>query len=78
MTVGEEPPPARSPALEQDEQRDEELVSFLERDQLSAGTSIPVPRVQWSRRARAWLWALRVAVLVLAAMVVYAFVAGLR
>lgn len=55
----------------------EELVEYLERDQLVADKSKPVPRARMSPRADAALWLLRVAVLVLGAMVIYTFVAQL-
>jgi len=45
---------------------EEELVAFLERDQLTADTAIPLRRAQLSRRAERGLWALRVAVALLA------------
>jgi hypothetical protein len=47
---------------------------FLERDQLVADTSQPVPRAQLGRRASAALWGLRVFVLVVSFMVIYTFV----
>lgn len=56
----------------------QELVRYLERDQLSADTAIPVPRARWSRRAQASLWALRIFVLVVTAMVFYTFAANLK
>jgi hypothetical protein len=56
----------------------DELVMFLERDQLSADTSIPVPRAQLGRRAQAALWALRIFLLVVGAMVIYTFAEQLR
>jgi hypothetical protein len=56
---------------------EEELVMFLERDQLSSDRSRPVPRAPLGDRARLALWALRVFVLVLSAMVIYTFVAQL-
>jgi hypothetical protein len=46
----------------------------LERDQLVAETRQPVPRARLSRRAAALLWVLRVAVVLLSVMVLYAFV----
>ena len=52
----------------------EELIMFLERDQLVADTSQPVPRAQLGRRASAALWGLRVFVLVVSFMVIYTFV----
>ncbi len=55
----------------------DELVEFLERDQLVEDKQRPLPRAPLSGRARAALWALRVFCLVLSAMVVYTFFAGL-
>lgn len=56
---------------------EEELVMFLERDQLTSDRSRPVPRAHLSRGASFALWALRVFVLVLSAMVIYTFLAQL-
>jgi hypothetical protein len=56
---------------------DEVLPNFLEADQLAAETSQPVPRARLSPRVRAGLWALRVFVLVVGAMVIYVFFAQL-
>ncbi len=53
------------------------LIAHLEPDQLVRETDRPVGRAVVSGRAQAALWALRVFVLVVGAMVVYAFVAGL-
>jgi hypothetical protein len=53
---------------------DERLVQFLELDQLVADKARPVPRAPLSGRARAGLWALRVFVLIVSAMVIYTFV----
>jgi hypothetical protein len=53
---------------------EEEMVAFLERDQLVYDTSRPVPRAPLSARANVALWALRVFVVILSAMVVYTFV----
>jgi hypothetical protein len=55
------------------ERDDQELVMFLERDQLVADKAHPLPRAHLSRRARAALWALRIFVLVVSAMVIYTF-----
>jgi hypothetical protein len=55
----------------------EELVEFLESDQLVEERARPVGRAQLSGRAVAGLWALRVFAVVVAAMVVYTFVAQL-
>jgi hypothetical protein len=53
---------------------EEELVMFLERDQLAVDTARPLPRAPISRRAHIALWALRVFVTVVSAMVIYTFV----
>jgi len=55
----------------------QQFIEYLESDQLVADTSRPVPRARLGRRASAGLWALRVFVLALSAMVVYTFVAQL-
>jgi hypothetical protein len=55
----------------------EEMVEFLERDQLVHDTSQPVGRMRLSRRASAGLWALRAFVVVVSAMVIYTFVSQL-
>jgi hypothetical protein len=54
-------------------QDDEELVEFLERDQLVRDKSRPLPRAPLSRPASVALWALRVFVVVVTAMVTYTF-----
>ena len=51
---------------------------FLERDQLDADTSMPVPRALLSRHANAGLWALRVFVILVGIMVIYTFAANLK
>jgi len=56
---------------------EQELVEFLERDQLVIDTSRPVGRMALSRRVRVALWALRVFVVVVSAMVIYTFAAQL-
>lgn len=66
----EHEPPEREP---RDQYGEEELVAFLERDQLVADTSIPVPRAHLSARAQRWMWALRIFTLSLSGMVVYTF-----
>ncbi|HEY6399264.1 MAG TPA: hypothetical protein VIX82_17610 [Solirubrobacteraceae bacterium] len=52
---------------------DDEIVMFLERDQLVSDKALPVPRAHLSARARAALWALRAFVLIVSAMVIYTF-----
>ena len=57
--------------------RDRVLPNHLEADQLAAETSRPVPRAALSRRTIAALWALRMFVVVMSAMVIYTFVSQL-
>lgn len=57
--------------------RDELLPNYLEADQLAAETSRAVPPAVLTRRALVGLWALRVFVIVMGAIVVYVFVSGL-
>jgi len=64
--------------LNANERAEQELVMFLERDQLDADTSVPVPQAQLSRRANAALWALRVFVILVSIMVIYTFAAKLK
>jgi hypothetical protein len=52
---------------------DEELVKVPAQDQLAVDTRRPVPHKQLSRRANAALWALRIFVIVVGAMVIYTF-----
>ena len=59
------------------EREREEMVMYLERDQLVADKTRPVPRARLSRRVSAALWAFRVFVVVMSAMVVYTFVSQL-
>jgi len=56
---------------------DELLPNYLEADQLAAETSRPVPRAALSPRASIGLWALRVFVVVMGAIVIYVFVSQL-
>jgi hypothetical protein len=55
----------------------EELIAYLESDQLVAERSRPVARAPLSRRASAALWALRAFVVIVSAMVIYTFVSQL-
>lgn len=57
---------------------EQDLVDFLERDQLVHGLSQPVGRMPLSRRLRVALWLLRGFVVIVSAMVIYTFVAQLR
>jgi hypothetical protein len=55
-----------------------QLVHHLEPDQLVAETFRPVPRARLSKRATIALWALRVFVVIVGLMVIYAFIAELH
>jgi hypothetical protein len=55
-------------------EHDEILPNFLEADQLAEETSRPVSRAKLSSRAVAALWALRVFVVAMSAMVIYVFI----
>jgi hypothetical protein len=59
------------------EQERAELIAYLESDQLVARRSRPVSRARLGRGANIGLWALRVFVIVVSAMVIYTFVAQL-
>ncbi len=52
----------------------EDLIMFLERDQLVADTSVPVSPAHLSARVRAGLWILRAFVVIVSFMVIYTFV----
>ena len=70
-----------SGAPEQDRQpaeRSHDQVTHLERGQLVAKTSRPVPRAVLSARATAGLWLLRVFVVLVSLMVIYTFIHQLR
>ncbi len=68
----------RATTTSTDSQAEQELVMFLERDQLSADTAIPVSRAHLTRRLNSTLWMLRVFVIVVSAMVIYTFAANLH
>jgi 4-hydroxybenzoate polyprenyltransferase len=59
------------------EQEAAELIAYLESDQLVAERSRPLPRARLGRWSGAGLWALRIVVVVLSALVIYTFVAQL-
>ena len=61
-------------ALPPPQRFDEEQVIHLERGQLAAETSRPVPRATLSATATAGLWALRVCAVIVSLMVVYTFI----
>jgi len=60
--------------LEGRERLQDELIMDLERDQIVAATSRPVPRATLGSRATAGLWALRVFVVLVSLMVIYTFI----
>jgi hypothetical protein len=55
----------------------EQLIEYLEPDQLVSDRAIPLARVQLSGRTRVALWLLRVFAVVLSAMVIYTFISQL-
>jgi hypothetical protein len=61
------------------EQREqpEQLIAYLEPDQLALDKAAPLPRARLRRGTSALLWTLRIAVTVLGAMVIYTFIASL-
>jgi hypothetical protein len=65
--------PASTPLPRHGQRSGGEPAVFLEPGQLTAATRRPVPRAQLSRRAMIALWALRVLVIILSAMVIYTF-----
>ena len=66
-------PHAHRPPTPKPERDDEALVMFLETDQLVSDKTRPVPRAPLSPKADAALWALRLFVLIVSAMVIYTF-----
>lgn len=62
---------------DRDRQEHEEMVGFLERDQLVADRQRPLMRASLSTRSQAVLWSLRIFVLIVGAMVIYTFCAQL-
>jgi hypothetical protein len=61
-----------------DPEPDEELVSYLEHDQLVSDKLRPVPRAALTPRMAVGLWALRLFGLAVGALVVYTFFAHLN
>ncbi len=59
-----------------DEER-QDLIEYLESDQLVADKRRPVARARLSPTANLALWALRVFVIVVSVMVIYTFIAQL-
>ena len=60
--------------LQPPERFENEQVVHLERGQLVAETSRPIPRATLSARAAAGLWALRVFAVLVSLMVIYTFI----
>ena len=56
----------------------EELIRHLERDQIVAETSRPLPRARLRAGVAAGLWALRIFVVLVGLMVIYTFIAQLH
>lgn len=52
----------------------EELIMFLEQEQLVSDRSIAVPPARLSGRAKAALWLLRIFALIVSFMVIYTFI----
>jgi hypothetical protein len=71
------PARTKAPTPRSGQRPSDEPAVFLEAGQLTAATRRPVPRAQLGRRAMIALWALRVLVIILCAMVIYTFVAQL-
>ena len=56
----------------------EELIMFLEQEQLVSDRSIAVPPARLSRRAKTALWLLRIFALIVSFMVIYTFASQLH
>jgi hypothetical protein len=78
MREVDEGAPITEQQLQSHERFEDELIMDLELDQFVAETSRPVPRAHLSTRAKAGLWALRVFVVVVSAMVIYTFFAQIQ
>jgi hypothetical protein len=72
------PLPIRERDLQAEERAEDELIMHLERDQFVAETARPVPLAALSGSTVAGLWALRVFVVLVSAMVIYTFIVNLR
>jgi hypothetical protein len=68
----------RSSSTSADPDTEHELVMFLEPDQLTSDTAIPVTRARLTKRLNITLWLLRVFVIVVSAMVIYTFATSLH
>jgi hypothetical protein len=60
------------------DQRANELIAYLEPDQLVVETFRPVPRALLTRNLAVALWGLRVFVVLVSLMVLYTFIAALH
>jgi hypothetical protein len=67
-----------SPAPPEEDELEEEMIMHLERDQLVAETFRPVPPATLGGSAVIGLWALRIFVVAVSAMVIYTFIARLH
>jgi hypothetical protein len=70
--------PAPIPLDQPQDEQAEELIEYLEPDQLVVETFRPVPRALLTRNVAAALWALRVFVVLVSLMVLYTFVVSLH
>ena len=71
-------PSCEMPAVSPVDAAGEELVGYLERDQLEEAMDKRLPPAELGGWSRAGLWVLRIFVIVVGAMVVYTFIAGLH
>jgi hypothetical protein len=60
-----------------EQEQPQELIAYLEPDQLAADRTRPLPRAKLGRRAVVGLWALRVFCVLVSLMVIYTFVSQL-
>jgi hypothetical protein len=76
--AGRTPRPAMPEQLPVEPPEEQELIAYLEPDQLVAETFRPVTRAILTRNAAVVLWALRVFVVLVSLMVIYTFVVRLH
>jgi hypothetical protein len=67
----------QDPEQQERDDYDEEMIMFLERDQLMSDRRRPLPPAEIGTRAHVALWTLRVFVLIVGLMVIYTFCAQL-
>jgi hypothetical protein len=72
------PRPAAAEQLPVEPPEEQELIAYLEPDQLVAETFRPVTRATLTRNVAVVLWALRVFVVLVSLMVLYTFVVRLH